>query len=206
MAKLQGRQMGQAEKPRQTRKRWTGGEIDSDPFMLPQRIAIPASEAMSRLFGFIRYAVIHSDAVKATDSSPILGPFVWDEPMSAYRGVALRVAWRDVQGKQPVILVQLVHRSDERRSVALHASFDGADVAARWRSWGRVLALPLLLEDREGELQEAERRLGSLRIDTPQPHAGANPLSARRPMTFGVTGRPRLWPQRLGNGTRPPAY
>jgi hypothetical protein len=198
--------MGQAVKPLQSRQRWSGGEIDSDPFSLPQRITIQANETMNRLFGFIRYAVIHSDAVKATDSSPILGPFIWDEPMSAYRGVALRVAWRDSKGDKPVILVQLVHATDERRSIALHASFDGADVAARWRSWGRTLALPLLLEDREGELQQAERRLGSLRIDTPQPHAGANPLSARRPMTFGVTGRPRLWPQRLGNGTRPPAY
>jgi hypothetical protein len=69
-----------------------------------------------------------------------------------------------------------------------------------------VLSQPLLLEDRAGELQEAERRLGSLRIDTAQPHAGANPLSARRPLTFGATGRPRLWPQRLSTGTRPLAY
>ncbi len=198
--------MGQAAKPHQSRKRWASGEIDSDPFMLPQRITIPANETISRLFGFIRYAVIHSDAVKATDSSPILGPFVWSEPISAYRGVALRVAWRDAKGAEPVILVQLVHRDDERRSIALHASFDGADVAARWRSWGRTLALPLLLEDRQGELQAAERRLGALRIDAPQPHAGANPLSARRPMTFGVTGRPRLWPQRLSTGSRPTAY
>ncbi|MCE9648668.1 MAG: DUF6101 family protein [Parvibaculum sp.] len=198
--------MGRATKPLQARKRWTGGEIDADPFMLPQRITIRANETMHRLFGFIRYAVIHSDAVKATDSSPILGPFIWDEPMSAYRGVALRVAWRDAKGAKPVILVQLVHATDERHSVVVHASFDGADVAARWRSWGRTLALPLLLEDREGELQAAERRLGSLRIDTPQPHAGANPLSARRPMAFGVTGRPRHWPQRLTAGARPPAY
>ena len=198
--------MVQAIKKQMPRKRWISGEMDADPFMLPQRITIPANEIMYRLFGFIRYAVVHSDGVKVTDSSPILGPFVWDEPMSAFRGVALRVAWRDYRGGQPVILVQLVHREDERRSIALHVSFDGADVAARWRSWGRVLGLPLLLEDREGELQMAERRLGSLKIDTPQPHAGANPLSARRPMTFGMTGRPRVWQTRLMTGTRPAAY
>jgi hypothetical protein len=198
--------MGKAEVAPQTRKRWTGGEIDADPFMLPQRVTIPAAQWHTRLFGFIRYAVIYSDAVKATDSSPILGPFVWSEPISAYRGVALCVAHRESRGARPVLIVELLHATDERRSVVLHASFDGADVAARWRSWGRVLNLPLLVEDREGDLREAERRLGSLLVDTPQPHAGANPLSARRPLTFGATGRPRLWPQRLTAGSRPPAY
>ena len=198
--------MAPVAKPHVTRMRWISSEVDADPFMLPARITIPANETMYRLFGFIRYAVVHKDAVKVTDSSPILGRFNWDEQMSAYRGIALRVAWRDHRGGKPVVLVQLVHRHDERRSVALHVSFDGADVAARWRSWGRVLGLPLLLEDREGELQMAERRLGSLRIDTPQPHAGANPLSARRPMAFGMTGRPRFWPERVSSGSRPAAY
>ncbi|HEX7774928.1 MAG TPA: DUF6101 family protein [Parvibaculum sp.] len=188
------------------RRRWIGGEIDADPFLLPQRVTVPASALSGRLFGFIRYATVYKDAVKATDSSPILGPFGWEASISDYRGVALRVGWRDAARSEPVILVQLLHKDVESRSVVVHASFDGADVAARWRSWGRVLSLPLLLEDRAGELQEAERRLGSLRIDTAQPHAGANPLSARRPLTFGATGRPRLWPQRLSTGTRPLAY
>jgi hypothetical protein len=106
----------------------------------------------------------------------------------------------------PVILVEMVHGTNEKHSVVLNASFDGSDSAARWRSWARVLRLPLLLEDRGGELQEAERRLGPLRINMPQPHAGANPLSTRRPMTFGATGRPRLFQQRLSTGTRPLAY
>ena len=198
--------MGRATTAPQIRKRWAGGEIDADPFALPQRVTIPAPDPLPRLFGFIRYADIRNDEVKATDSSPILGPFVWSEPLSAYRGVALRVAHRRASGAMPVILVEMVHGTNEKHSVVLNASFDGADSAARWRSWARVLRLPLLLEDRGGELQEAERRLGPLRINLPQPHAGANPLSARRPMTFGATGRPRLWMQRLSTGTRPLAY
>lgn len=198
--------MGRATTAPQIRKRWTGGEIDADPFALPQRVTIPAPDPLPRLFGFIRYADIRNDVVKATDSSPILGPFDWTEPLSAYRGVALRVAHRRASGTMPVILVEMVHRTNEKHSVVLNASFDGADSAARWRSWARVLRLPLLLENRGGELQEAERRLGSLRIHAPQPHAGANPLSTRRPMTFGHTGRPRVWLQRLSTGTRPPAY
>lgn len=188
------------------RRRWNGGEIDADPFALPQHVRIPATGLLRRAAGFIRYATIYADAVKVTDSSPILGPFVWSESLGAYRGVALRVAYAGHGGRTPVLIVELVHEQDERRSIALHASFDGADIAARWRSWGRTLGLPLLLEDRGGELREAERRLGRLRIDAPQPHAGANPLSARRPLAFGATGRPRLWPQRLTAGARPPAY
>lgn len=199
-------QTAKADRGAEARRRWVGDEIDSDPFLLPQRVTIPATEWRARVFGFIRYAVVHSDAVKATDSSPILGPFVWVEPMSAYRGVALRVAHRVGSGAQPVLIVELLHRTDDRRSVVVHASFDGADVAARWRSWGRALNLPLIVEDREGELREAERRLGQLCIDTAQPHAGANPLSPRRPLTFGASGRPRLWPRRLSTGTRPLAY
>ena len=91
--------MGETVTQKLPRKRWISGEVDADPFHLPQRITIPANEIMHRLFGFIRFAVVHKDAVKVTDSSPILGPFVWDEPMSAFRGVALRVAWRGVTAR-----------------------------------------------------------------------------------------------------------
>ena len=55
-------------------------------------------------------------------------------------------------------------------------------------------------------LHPAERRLGALQVADPQPHAGANPLSARRPLTFGQSGQPRLWARRLVVGGRPLAY
>ena len=55
-------------------------------------------------------------------------------------------------------------------------------------------------------LHPAERRLGTLQVSDPQPHAGANPLSARRPLTFGQSGQPRLWARRLVVGGRPLAY
>lgn len=198
--------MGLAATKGQKRKRWSDGEIDADPFGLPAQLAIRPSALLSRAAGFIRYATIYRDAVKATDSSPIFGLFHWSEPLSAFRGIALRVAWRDASGEAPVILVDLLHASDERRTLTLHASFDGADAAARWRAWSQTLGLPLLLEDQDGALREAERRLGSLRIDRPQPHSGANPLSNRRPMSFGATGMPRLFPHRLSAGARPIAY
>jgi len=88
----------------------------------------------------------------------------------------------------------------------LHASFDGLDAAARWRSWAKVLGLPALVEDRTGDLCEADMRMGGVTIDMPQPHRGASPLSARRPATFGYSGQGRHWPERLRTGARPHAY
>ena len=198
--------MGLAVAHGQKRKRWCGGEIDADPFALPQHLAIRPTAMLARAVGFIRYATIFKDAIKATDSSPIFGLIHWAEPLSAYNAIALRVAWRDASGDAPVILVDLIHATDERRTITLHASYDVGDAAARWRGWGRVLGLKLLLEDKEGALREAERRLGSLRIDNPQPHSGANPLTNRRPISFGCSGQPRLFTQRLSAGARPLVY
>lgn len=185
---------------------WRGGEIDADPFHLPQHVAIKAAELLQRAFGFIRYATVYADAVTVNDSSPILGVFAWSEKMSAYEGIALRVVARDRRGVEKALLVELTHRTNAKRNIVVHASADGLDAPARWRSWGRALGLPLLVEDREGNLHSAERRLGALHVGEPQPHSGANPLSARRPLSFGQSGQPRLWGERLVGGARPPAY
>ncbi|MEX0840270.1 MAG: DUF6101 family protein [Parvibaculum sp.] len=194
------------EPRRQAPRIWRGGEIDADPFCLPQHVAIAATELLPRSFGFIRYATIFADAVTANDSSPILGVFEWSEPLSAYDGIALRVVDRDRRRIEKSLLVELTHRTNPKRNLVVHASHDGLDAPARWRSWGRMLRLPLLVEDREGTLHPAERKLGALHVGEPQPHAGANPLSARRPLSFGQSGQPRLWGQRLVGGARPPAY
>ncbi|MEP0709220.1 MAG: DUF6101 family protein [Parvibaculum sp.] len=189
------------------RKRiWRSGEFDADPFGLPQHVAIKAVNPVERAFGFIRYATVYADAVTAYDSSPILGRFEWSEKMSAYDGVALRILPCDRQAKKFVAIVELSHRANEARNLVVYAGEDGVDASARWRAWGRVLRLPLLIEDREGTLHPAERRLGALHVSDPQPHAGANPLSARRPLTFGQSGQPRLWARRLVVGGRPLAY
>lgn len=189
------------------RKRiWRGGEFDADPFSLPCHVAVKATGPVERAFGFIRFATIYRDAITAYDSSPILGRFEWSEPVSAYEGAALRILPCDRQARSFVAIVELSHRDREPRSLVVYAGEDGVDASARWRAWGRVLNLPLLVEDREGTLHPAERRLGAIQISNPQPHAGANPLSARRPLAFGQSGQPRLWGSRLAVGGRPHAY
>lgn len=185
---------------------WRGGEIDADPFALPAHVALPAQSMGRRLMGFIRFATISREGVEVAESSPILGRFEWQAPLRAYEGVALRTARRGRGDLRSAVLIEMVHAEDSACSIILHVSFDGADVAARWRSWSNVLGLPLLIETKSGGLEMAERRMGSVKLDSPQPHAGANPLTLRRPMTFGATGRPRVWTQRLCAGSRPQAY
>lgn len=198
---------GECVKQRKRQKRiWRGGELDADPFHLPQHVAVKATGPVERTFGFIRFASVYKDAVTAYDSSPILGRFEWSEPMSAFDGVALRVLPCDRQASKFVAIVELCHAGNATRNLAVYAGEDGVDASSRWRAWGRALNLPLLIEDREGMLHPAERRLGALQVSNPQPHAGANPLSARRPLTFGQSGQPRLWAGRLVVGGRPPAY
>lgn len=189
------------------RKRiWRGGEFDADPFSLPCHVAVKAIGTVERAFGFIRFATIYRDAVTAYDSSPILGRFEWSEPISAYKGVALRILPCDRHAMKFVAVVELSHRHREIRNIVVYAGEDGVDASARWRAWGRALNLPLLIEDREGLLHPAERRLGAIQISDPQPHSGANPLTARRPLAFGQSGQPRLWGSRLAVGGRPHAY
>ena len=184
---------------------WRDGEIDANPFDLPAYIAIPAQHWASRAVGFIRYATIYRDAVSANDSSPIFGIRDWSEPITAYEGVAIRVAYRDRACDEPVIIIELRHPVASR-SVILHVSFDGTDVSARWRSWGDVLGLPTLVEDRSGDLHASNVYLGRIVAEAPQPHRGASALTWRRPLAFGFTGRQRHWPNRLLGGARPHAY
>lgn len=183
---------------------WRDGELDADPYALPAHIAIPAQHWASRAVGFIRYATIYRDAVSVHDSSPILGIRSWSEPIGAFTGVAIRVAYRDRARTQPAIMVELRHPV-AARTVVLHVSFDGADATARWRSWAKRLGLPSLVEDRSGGLNQSEDRLGGIVVDAPQPHRGASALTVRRPLAFGFTGRPRHWPDRLAVA-RPRAY
>ncbi|MEQ9519883.1 MAG: DUF6101 family protein [Parvibaculum sp.] len=186
------------------RRRWVSGTLDADPFRLPASLTVPHQPLWRRMAGFLRYATIYRDRVKVQDSSPPFGVWDWEASIADYDGIALVVAYKDRNPDAPVILVEL-HHPEPGKSVILHASFDGADAGARWRSWSQVLGLPLLVEDRQGIVREATDRMGQVALLPVQPHRGASPLTWRRPMSFGFTGRPRQWSDRV-SGTRPHAY
>ena len=73
--------------------------------------------------------------------------------MTDYSGVVMAIAYKDRDREAPAILIELCH-ADPTKTVTVHASFDGADAGARWRSWATVLNVPLLVQDRSGDLRQ----------------------------------------------------
>ena len=190
--------------PDHFRRRWTSLGFDADPYRLPASVQVPFQPLWRRAAGFIRYVTIYRDKVVVQDSSPPFGVWEWEAPILEFEGVAMAVAYKGYGTEEPAILIDL-HHPDPHKCVTVHASFDGADAGARWRSWAAVLNLPLLVQDRTGEMREATETLGSVATQAPQPHRGASPLTMRRPLSFGYTGRPRQWSDRVAL-SRPHAY
>ncbi len=46
----------------------------------------------------------------------------------------------------------------------LFVAAEGDDAMAQWKSWGRVLGVPLLVAEADGALREPFRRVGALRV------------------------------------------
>ena len=53
--------------------------------------------------------------------------------------------------------------------VPLFVATEGDDAMAQWKSWGRVLGVPLLVADGDGALREPFRRIGRLGVGAPAP-------------------------------------
>jgi len=86
-------------------------------------------------------------------------------PVSAYRGVAIRMVG-EANAPPSEIAVVLEH-ADPALSLPLYASPERDDIVAEWQTWGRVLGLPLLVAESDGQLREPFARLGQLRIEAP---------------------------------------
>jgi Family of unknown function (DUF6101) len=102
----------------------------------------------------------------------IAGMDTWvNVPTASYRGVTLKSVAEG--GMFEIVLLHM----DPSLEIILSRTSDDTDIIALWRSYARTLALPLLIEDRDGRLQPVddaiahgpfERRFGS-------------PLKDRRP-------------------------
>ena len=58
----------------------------------------------------------------------------------------------------------------------LFVARDGDDAIAEWKSWSRVLGVPLLVVEGDGALREPFQRIGGVRVGAPH----AAPAAARR--------------------------
>jgi hypothetical protein len=140
-----------------------------DPFALPVRFCATdaAADGRQRQVELTRERVVVRRAVAGVRMAVNL-------PVSAYRGVAIRVT-----GEGAAVVLE--HR-DPGLALELFVAPDGDEVAAHWRIWGAVLGLPLLVADRDGALREPFARIGALRIAAPcARRRRRNAIKRRRP-------------------------
>ena len=146
----------------------SGRALRLDPTALPLRFS--ASDAAAD--GQLRDIELHRERVVVRRSVQGMR-MALNMPVSAFSGVALKVSREGLS-------VVLAHKDP---GLALPLSFDAEaeDALTRWQDWGRVLALPLLVEDDTG-LRDAYPRLGALHIGRARPRRRRHsPLEGRRP-------------------------
>lgn len=99
-------------------------------------------------------------------------------PLEAFSGVAVRVLdWESAD----VVAITLEH-PDPALTIALYRARGFEDSAAEWQSWGRVLGLPLLIEDIDGTLRRPVEMIGALmRGKMTVRRRRKTPLRKRRP-------------------------
>jgi len=98
-----------------------------------------------------------------------------DVPVSAYRGVAVRMSAEGDQGNLRVVL-ELMH-GDPTLSLALAVAGEPEDVAADWVAWGRALALPLLFVEQDGTVSTPGGGVAGVGLT---PRRGGVPFRGRR--------------------------
>ena len=79
----------------------------------------------------------------------------------------------------------------------LFVATEGDDAMAQWKSWSRVLGVPLLVADGDGAFREPFRRIGRLAIGAPTPRRRRRvAIKRRRPSILmrRKPGRPSAHP------------
>lgn len=133
-----------------------------DPFSLPVRFTAADEAADERL----RVVDLHRERVVLRRSVRGMR-MALNLPLTAFRGVAIRLSFADTDTCPSSIAVVLEH-GDPALSLPLFCATESDDIVAEWQCWGRVLGLPLLVAETDGSLREPFARLGAhLRIEAP---------------------------------------
>lgn len=143
-----------------------------DPFALPLRFMAHDAAADGR----VRQVELHRKRVVVRRSLGGIRMAI-NLPVSAFAGVGLRVMIREDGAQASVVLA---HR-DPGLALPLFISHEADDSFAEWRSWAKVLGLPLLVDD-AGQWREPFLRVGGLRVASPRPRRRRRSgLKRRRP-------------------------
>jgi hypothetical protein len=146
-----------------------------DPFALPVRYAARDSRAD----GEIRQIELDRDRVVL--HRRVAGiPMNVGVPVAEFRGVSMRML--PPEGEEPAAVAVMLEHRDPALTVPVFVASDGSDAAAEWKSWARVLGLPLLVVEGDGALREPFRRMGGVALGTPSPRRRRrSALKRRRP-------------------------
>jgi hypothetical protein len=146
-----------------------------DPFALPA--VFEAGDAAAD--GRVREVELHRERVVVRRSVAGIRMAV-NLPVSAYRGVSLRVGAPDAAGEIATAVVLEHH--DPSLTLPLYVAPDGDDVAAEWRAWANVLGVPLLVAQADGLSHEPFNRIGSVQVSKVAPRRRRrSALKRRRP-------------------------
>jgi Family of unknown function (DUF6101) len=138
----------------------SGRGLRLDPFALPVRFSARdgGADGQTRQIELGRERVVVRREVRGI-------PMKVGVPLAAFRGVSLRL-----QADEGVVTIAVtLDHHDSALCVPLFIAADGDDGLAVWKSWGRVLGLPLLVVERDGSLREPFPRLGAVALGRPSP-------------------------------------
>jgi hypothetical protein len=153
----------------------SGRAMRLDPFALPVRFAASDAAADER----VRHVELHRTRVVVRRSLRGMR-MALNMPLSAFAGIALRL-WPGADGMAAAIAVVLEHK-DPSLALPLFVSLDTDDAMAEWRSWGKVLGLPLLLAEDGGGFREPFARMGGVCVAPVRPRRRRRSgLHKRRP-------------------------
>ncbi len=169
----------------------SGRALRLDPFALPVRYAAQdgAADGKVRQVELDRERVVVRRAVRGI-------PMKVGVQIATFRGVSLRML--PPEGDDPAVVAVMLEHRDGALSVPVFVSADGDDALAAWKSWGRVLGLPLLVVEEDGALREPFSRIGRLDVNAPQARRKRRAaIRWRRPSILmrRKPGRPQAAPQ-----------
>ena len=85
--------------------------------------------------------------------------------VTEFAGVTMRTL--PPEGDVPAAVAIMLEHRDSGLTVPLFVATEGDDAMAQWKSWARVLGVPLLVADSDGGFREPFRRIGRLAVGQP---------------------------------------
>lgn len=161
----------------------SGRALRLDPFALPVRFSASDAAADQR----VRYVELHRERVVVRRAVRGMR-MALNLPVSAFLGVAIRML--PPEDEAPAAVAVMLEHRDPALALPLFVSPAGGDAMAEWRSWARVLGLPLLVGEADGALREPFARLGQMQVQAPRPRRRRRSALKRRRASMPLRRRP----------------